>query len=222
MKLIFLPPLGRKLQLGGVFGADTMSPLGQSALSNPLAAAQRSDALKNFRASHPCLAAAWREVCREPSRDKRGRAHKSSRPDRGRSAICRPVPRRLKHDLRAANAPYHIVGNSLTAAGRTADENSREISRSRIDRQDLQQRASLTLPNGGEQPLRRSGSSGCEQKKQSRDDTKHRLLQAGGCLSSCSRGRGYRMRLDGMLHYSSCDRRRKLSGWAWLRQNRRE
>jgi hypothetical protein len=30
--------------------------------------------------------------------------------------------------------------------------------------------------------LRRRRSSGCEKKKQSRDDTEHILLQAGGCL----------------------------------------
>jgi hypothetical protein len=43
-------------------------------------------------------------------------------------------------------------------------------------------RAPLTLPNGGKQALRRRRSSGCEKKKQSRDDTEHILLQAGGCL----------------------------------------
>ena len=65
-----------------------------------------SDALENFRASHSCHAAVWQRVCRDPSRDKGRRADKASRPDRGRSAICRPVPRGLEHDPRAANTPY--------------------------------------------------------------------------------------------------------------------
>ena len=128
-----------------------------------------SDALENFRASHSCHAAVWQRVCRDPSRDKGRRADKASRPDRGRSAICRPVPRGLEHDPRAANTPYQIVGNSLAGARRTAHENSGEISRGGIDCQDLQQRASLTLPKGWEQALRGSGSSGGEKKKQSRN-----------------------------------------------------
>jgi hypothetical protein len=52
----------------------------------------RSDALENFRASHPCRAAIWSDVCRDPTRDNASGAHKTSIPDRGRSAICRPVP----------------------------------------------------------------------------------------------------------------------------------
>jgi hypothetical protein len=140
------------------------------------------DALEGLRASHPYRAAIRADVCRDPSCGNGRRADKASGPDRGRSAIWRPVPRRLEHDPRAANAPCQIIGNSRTGARRAADENSGEISRSRVDRQNLQQRAPLTLPNGGKQALRRRRSSGCEKKKQSRDDTEHILLQAGGCL----------------------------------------
>jgi hypothetical protein len=141
-----------------------------------------SDALENFRALHPSHAAIWANVRRDPSGDDGCRADEASRPDRGRSAICRPVSRRLEHNPRAANTSCQVIGNSRTGACRTADENSREISRSRIDRQNLQERAPLTLPNGGEQTLRRRRSSGCNKKKQSRDDTEHIVLQTGGCL----------------------------------------
>ena len=133
----------------------------------------RSYALENFRASHPCHAAVRRYVGRDPSCDYGRRAHKASRPDRGRSAICSPVPRRLEHDPRAANAACQIIRNSRTRARRTTDENSGEISRGRVDRHNLQHRASLTLPNGGEQALRRRRSNGSEQKKQSGDGTVH-------------------------------------------------
>jgi hypothetical protein len=146
-----------------------------------IASQLRSDALENFRASHPSHAGIRSDVCRDPSGDEGCRAGEASRPGRGRSAICRPVSRRLERDPRAANTPCQIIGNSRTGARRTADENSREISR-RIGRQNLQERAPLTLPNGGEQTLRRRRSSGCKKKKQSRDDTEHTVLQTGGCL----------------------------------------
>jgi len=133
----------------------------------------RSDALENLCASHPCHAAVRRDVCRDPSCDYGRRAHKASRPDRGRSAICSPVPRRLEHDPRAANAACQIIRNSRTRARRTTDENSGEISRGRVDRYNLQHRAPLTLPNGGEQALRRRRSNGSEQKKQTGDGTVH-------------------------------------------------
>src|SRR6516225_4574412 len=136
----------------------------------------RSDALENLCASHPCHAAVRRDVCRDPSCDYGRRAHKASRPDRGRSAICSPVPRRLEHDPRAANAACQIIRNSRTRARRTTDENSGEISRGRVDRYNLQHRAPLTLPNGGEQALRRRRSNGSEQKKQSSDGTVHIFL----------------------------------------------
>jgi hypothetical protein len=135
----------------------------------------RSEALENFRASHPSHAAIRADVCRDPSGDNGRRADKTSRPDCGRSAICRPVPRRLEHEPRASNAPCQIIGNSRTGARWTANENSGEISR-RVDRQNLQQRTPLTLPNGGEQTLGRRSSGGCEKKKQSRNDTGHVLL----------------------------------------------
>jgi hypothetical protein len=109
----------------------------------------RSDPLENFRASHPCHAAIWSDVCRDPSCDNGCRADKASIPDGGRSAICRPVPRRLECDPRSANASCEIVGYPRTSARRTADEYSREISRSGVDRQNLQHRAPLTLPNRG-------------------------------------------------------------------------
>jgi hypothetical protein len=109
----------------------------------------RSDALENLRASHPCHAAIRGDVCRDPSCGNGCRADKASGPNRGRSAIWRPVPRRLEHDPRAANTAYQIIGNSRTGARWTADENSGEISCG-VDRQNLQQRAPLTLPNRGE------------------------------------------------------------------------
>jgi len=136
----------------------------------------RSDALENLRTSHPCHAAIRGDVCRDPSCGNGRRADKASGPNCGRSAIWRPVPRRLEHDPRAPHAPCQIIGNSWTGARRTADKDSGEISR-RVDRQNLQQRAPLTLPNGGEQALGRRRSSGCEKKKQSGDDTGHILLQ---------------------------------------------
>jgi hypothetical protein len=141
-----------------------------------------SYALENLRASHPCQATIRGDVCHDPRCCDGRRADKASGPDRGRSAIWRPIPRRLERDPRTANAAHQIIGNSRTGARRAADENSGEISRSRVDRQNLQQRAPLTLPNGGKQALRRRRSSGCEKKKQSRDDTEHILLQAGSCL----------------------------------------
>ena len=95
----------------------------------------RSDALENFRASRPCHAAARSEICRDPSGGNRRRADKASGPDRRRSAIGRPVSRGLEHDPRASNSPYQIIGNPRTGARGTADEDSREISRSRLDRQ---------------------------------------------------------------------------------------
>ena len=141
-----------------------------------IASQLRSDALENLRASHPCHAAIRGDVCRDPSCGNGCRADKASGPDRGRSAIWRPVPRRLEHNPRASNAACQIKGDSWTGARRTADKDSGEISR-RVDRQNLQQRAPLTLPNGREQALGRRRSSGCEKKKQSGDDTGHILLQ---------------------------------------------
>ena len=137
----------------------------------------RSDALENFRASRPCHAAARSDVCRDPSGGNRRRADKASRPDRRRSAIGRPVSRGLEHDPRASNSPYQIIGNPRTGARGTADEDSREISRSRLDRQNLEHRAPLTLPNGGKQALRGRRSSGCEKKKQSGDDARNKVAQ---------------------------------------------
>ncbi len=142
----------------------------------------RSDALENFRASHPCHAAARSEICRDPSGGNRRRADKASGPDRRRSAIGRPVSRGLEHDPRASNSPNQIIGNPRTGARGTADEDSREISRSRLDRQNLEHRAPLTLPNGGKQALRGRRSRGCEKKTQSRNDTEHITAQASGCV----------------------------------------
>jgi hypothetical protein len=127
-------------------------PLPKTVASKSAASLVRSDALENLRASHPCDAAVRSDVCRDPSCDNRRRANEVSGPERGRSAICRPVPRRLEHEPRSSNAPCQIIGNSRTGARRTAEENSGEISRS-VDCQNLKQRATLTLPNGGEQAL---------------------------------------------------------------------
>lgn len=156
----------------------------------------RSDALENFRASHPCHAAIRGDVCHDPRCCDGRRADKASGPDRGRSAIWRPIPRRLERDPRTANAAHQIIGNSRTGARRTADENPGEISR-RIDRQNLQQRAPLTLPNRGEQALRRRRGNRCEKKKQSRDDTGHILLQSDGCLFARERHEWVRWRIGG-------------------------
>ena len=140
-----------------------------------IASRLRSDAMENLRASHPCHAAIRGDVCRDPSCGNGRRADKASGPDRGRSAIWRPVPRRLEHNPRTSNAPCQIIGNSRTGARRTADENSGEISRGRVDCQNLQQCAPLTLPKGGEQALRRRRGNGSEKKKQGGNDTAHIL-----------------------------------------------
>jgi hypothetical protein len=58
----------------------------------------RSDALENFRASHPCHAAIRGDVCHDPRCSDGRRADKASGPDCGRSAIWRPIPRRLERD----------------------------------------------------------------------------------------------------------------------------
>jgi hypothetical protein len=103
-----------------------------------IASQLRSDALENLRTSHPCYAAIRGDVYRDPSCGKGRRADKASGPDRGRSAIWRPVPRCLEHDPRAPHAPCQIIGNSRTGARRTADKDSGEISCGRVDRQNLQ------------------------------------------------------------------------------------
>jgi hypothetical protein len=74
------------------------------------------------------------------------------------------------------NASYRIIGNSRTWTGRAADENAGEISR-RVHRQNLHQRAPLTLPNGRYQALSRRRGSGYEKKKRSDGDAVHILLQ---------------------------------------------
>jgi hypothetical protein len=66
-----------------------------------------------------------------------------------------------------------LIGNTRTWA---ADEDSGEISASRVGPQNLQERASLTLPNGGGQALGGRRRNGCEKKKQSGDDAVHMLL----------------------------------------------
>ena len=129
--------------------AGVITPAGVSQPPQGTDSQLRSDALENFRASHPCHAAIWSDVCHNPCCDNGCRANKASIPDRGRSAICRPVPRRLECNPRSANAPCEIVGYPRTSARWTADEYSREISRSGVDRQNLQHRAPLTLPNRG-------------------------------------------------------------------------
>src|SRR4029450_9218794 len=155
-----------------------------------------SYALENLRASHPCQATIRGDVCHDPRCCDGRRADKASGPNRGRSAIWRPIPRRLERDPRTANEAHQIIGNSRTGARRTADENPGEISR-RIDRQNLQQRAPLTLPNRGEQALRRRRGNRCEKKKQSRDDTGHILLQSDGCLFARERHEWVRWRIGG-------------------------
>jgi hypothetical protein len=82
--------------------------------------------------------------------------------------------------MRGDSVAVTAIVADLQKHSKNVTSNSREISRSRVDRQNLQQRPPLTLPYGGEQALRRSASSGCEKKKQSRDDTRHCLLQADG------------------------------------------
>src|SRR5256886_6326754 len=97
-----------------------------------IASRLRSDAMENLRASHPCHAAIRGDVCRDPSCGNGRRADKASGPDRGRSAIWRPVPGRLEYDPKASNASYQIIRNSRTWTRRTADENTCEISRSGV------------------------------------------------------------------------------------------
>jgi hypothetical protein len=132
-----------------------------------------SDTLKNLRASHPDHAAIRGNVCRDPSCGNRRGADKAPGPGRGYPAIGRPSPRRLECDPRGSNASDQIVGNSRTWARRGIDENSGEISSCRVSPQNLQERAPLTLPNGRYQALGRRRSGGCDEKKQSGDDTVH-------------------------------------------------
>jgi hypothetical protein len=136
-----------------------------------------SYALENLRASHPCQATIRGDVCHDPRCCDGRRADKASGPDRGRSAIWRPIPRRLEYDPRTSNASCRIIGNCGTWTRRAADENSGEISRGRVDRQNLQERAPLTLPNSGYQALGRRRSNRYEKKKHSGGDAVHILLQ---------------------------------------------
>jgi hypothetical protein len=139
----------------------------------------RSDALEDFRASHSYHAAIRTDVRRDPSRNNCRRANEASGPDGRYSAIWRPIPRRLEYDPSASNASCGIIGNCGTWTRRAADENSGEISR-RVDRQNLQQRAPLTLPNSGYQALGRRRSSRYEKKKHGGGDAVHTLLQGSG------------------------------------------
>jgi hypothetical protein len=136
----------------------------------------RSDALENFRASHSDHAAVRPDIRRDPFRNNCRRANEASGADRRYSAIWRPIPRRLEYDQRTLNASYRVIGNSRTRTRRAADENSGEISR-RVDRQNLHQRAPLTLPNSRYQALSRRRDSGNEKKKRSGGDAVHILLQ---------------------------------------------
>ena len=114
--------------------------------------AVRSDALKDFRASHPYHTAIPGRICRSPSCGNGRRADEAPGPDRCHSAVGRPVPRRLERDPRASNASCKTIRNSWTGSPRAGDENPREISRSRIDPQNLQQPTPLALPNEGSKP----------------------------------------------------------------------
>ncbi len=140
-----------------------------------------SDALEDFRPSHLHHAAVRGDVGRDRSCRNGRRIDEASRPDRGHVAIPRPVPRRLEHHARASNASRQLIRNSRTGARRAADENSGEISR-RVDAQNLQQRAALTPPDGRQQALRRRRNDGCDQEKQSGDDTGHALSPSGDLL----------------------------------------
>ena len=132
----------------------------------------RSDAPENLRSSQPYHAAIRGNGCCDPSCYNGRRVDKAPGPDRGRSAIWCPRPRRLEDDPRASNASCQIIGNCRTYACRATDENSAEIS-SRVAPQNLQERTPLTLPNGGQHALGRSRGSGCDKKKKSGDDTVH-------------------------------------------------
>jgi hypothetical protein len=118
------------------------------------------------------------DICRDPSRDDRRRAHEPSSPDRRYSAICRPIPRRLEYDPRTLDASYDVIGDRRTWTHRAAEEHPGEIPRG-VHCQDLQQGATLALPNRGDEALGRSRNSGCDKKKQSGDDAIHALLQVG-------------------------------------------
>jgi hypothetical protein len=137
----------------------------------------RSDALEDLCASHSYHAAIRGDIRRDPSRSNCRWANEASRRNRRYSAIWRPIPRRLEYDPRTSNASCHIIGNCRTWTRRAANENSGEISRSRLDRQNFQERAALTLPNSGCQALGRRRSSRYEKKKQSGGDPVHVLLQ---------------------------------------------
>jgi hypothetical protein len=136
------------------------------------------DALEDVCASHPDHAAIRADVCRDPSRDDRRRANEPSSPDRRYSAICRPISRRLEYDPRTLDASYDVIGDRRTWTHRAAQEHPGEIPRG-VHCQNLQQGATLALPNRGDEALGRSRNSGCDKKKQSGDDAIHALLQVG-------------------------------------------
>jgi hypothetical protein len=158
----------------------------------------RSDALENFRASHSDHAAIRADIRRDPFRNNCRRADEASGPDRRYSAIWRPIPRRLEYDPRTTNASCRIIGNCGTWTRRAADENSGEISRGRVDRQNLQERAPLTLPNSGYQALGRRRSSRYEKKKHSGGDAIHILLQ--GVVVNPDRQDDWQASLNGTDH----------------------
>jgi hypothetical protein len=146
----------------------------------------RSDALEDFRASHSDRAAIRAGIRRDPSRDNCRRANEASGSDRRYSAVWRPIPRCLEHDHWTLNPSHRVIGNSRTRTRRAADENSGEISR-RVHRQNLHQRAPLTLPNSRYQALSRRRGSGYEKKKRGGGDAVHILLQGSGDRSRLKR-----------------------------------
>jgi hypothetical protein len=146
------------------------------------ASRSRSNALENLCASRPYHAAIRSDVCRDPPCGDRRGADKAPGPGRGHAAIWRPRPRRLECDPRTSNASYQVIGNSRTCARRGIDENPGEISSCRFGPQNLQNRATLTLPDGGYQALGGRRSSGCDKKKKNGDDTVHVHSPSGWCL----------------------------------------
>src|SRR5262245_33975999 len=166
--------------LAGACAAKRKRPIGASARSveNDRRNQPRSDALEDVRASHADHAAVRADIGRDPSRDDRRRAHEPSLPDRRYSAICRPIARGLEYDPRTLDASHDVIGDCRAGTYRAAEEYSGEISR-RVHCQNLQQRATLALPNRGDEALGRSRNSRCDKKKQSGDDTIHVVLQVG-------------------------------------------
>src|SRR6516165_316444 len=108
-----------------------------------------SNALENLCASYPCHVTIWRDARCNASCFNGRRADEAPGPHCCHATVCRPRPRGLEYDSGALNVSRQIIGNCRTLPRGTTDENSAEISSSRVGVQNLQDRTPFTLPNRG-------------------------------------------------------------------------